>query len=162
MAMACFRLVTFPPFPPLPERRVPFFSLRIALATLLLAAWPYFLADFLREDDLFLVGIRPSGGGVVLSGYIKLGPTFWRISTVMLRATRPVAARSKRLNVEWKSRDRPPETGSGRNICKRVNAFFPTNLIRSSPSCIWNQMQINVTVKSKPNWFRCLPDCSCK
>ena len=43
MAMACLRLVTFPPLPPFPERRVPFFSRRIALATLLPAALPYFL-----------------------------------------------------------------------------------------------------------------------
>jgi hypothetical protein len=39
--MACLRLVTLPPFPPLPERRVPFFSRRIALSTLFPAAFPY-------------------------------------------------------------------------------------------------------------------------
>jgi hypothetical protein len=31
MAMACFLLVTLPPLPALPERKVPFFRLRIAL-----------------------------------------------------------------------------------------------------------------------------------
>jgi hypothetical protein len=34
------RLFTLPPFPPLPERNVPLFFLRIALATLLLAPLP--------------------------------------------------------------------------------------------------------------------------
>lgn len=60
--MACFRLLTRPPFPPGPERRVPFFRRRIALSTRLDAAWPYrgpedfFRVDF-REDpdaDAFL------------------------------------------------------------------------------------------------------------
>jgi hypothetical protein len=41
MAMACLRLVTLPPFPPLPERRVPFFRRRIALLTVFCAALPY-------------------------------------------------------------------------------------------------------------------------
>jgi len=42
IAIACLRLVTLPPFPPLPERSVPLFSRCIALSTLLLAALPYF------------------------------------------------------------------------------------------------------------------------
>lgn len=42
MAIACLRLCTFPPLPPLPERSVPFFFRRIALSTLLPAAFPYF------------------------------------------------------------------------------------------------------------------------
>lgn len=50
--MACLRLVTVPPFPPLPDFSVPRFSLCIARFTLSLAAFPYF-----REDP-FLVGIR--------------------------------------------------------------------------------------------------------
>src|SRR5205823_14844308 len=41
MAMACFRLLTRPPLPPLPERSVPRFFRRIALATVLPAALPY-------------------------------------------------------------------------------------------------------------------------
>lgn len=41
IAIACFRLFTVPPFPPGPELSVPFFSLRIALATVLPAAFPY-------------------------------------------------------------------------------------------------------------------------
>src|SRR5664280_2265051 len=45
MAMACFRDVTIPPFPPLPERSVPSFFRCRALFTLLPAALPYFLLD---------------------------------------------------------------------------------------------------------------------
>jgi hypothetical protein len=41
MAIACFLLLTTPPFPPLPERNVPRFLRRIALLTVLLAARPY-------------------------------------------------------------------------------------------------------------------------
>src|SRR5713226_8713060 len=41
MAMACFRLFTWPPFPLRPERSVPLFRRRMALLTLLLAAFPY-------------------------------------------------------------------------------------------------------------------------
>ena len=41
IAIACFRLVTFPPRPPLPLRNVPAFSRRMALSTLLLAASLY-------------------------------------------------------------------------------------------------------------------------
>ena len=48
MAMACFRLFTFPPCPFLPRRRVPCFRRRIALATLLLAPRLY-----LRPPDFF-------------------------------------------------------------------------------------------------------------
>jgi hypothetical protein len=50
--MACLRLVTVPPFPPLPDFSVPRFSLCIARLTLSPAALPYF------RDDPFLVGIR--------------------------------------------------------------------------------------------------------
>jgi hypothetical protein len=45
IAIACFRDVTLPPFPPLPERNVPRFSRCMALFTLVLAALPYFLCD---------------------------------------------------------------------------------------------------------------------
>jgi len=54
MAMACLRLLTFPPLPPLPDLSVPFFFLRIALATVLPAALPY-----LRLPDVFLAAIVP-------------------------------------------------------------------------------------------------------
>jgi hypothetical protein len=53
MAIACFRLLTFPPFPPRPERSVPLFFLRIALATVLPAALLY-----LRPRDFFFVAMQ--------------------------------------------------------------------------------------------------------
>jgi hypothetical protein len=50
------RLVTVPPLPPFPERSVPLFFRRIALATVLPAAFPYLRPDFFREE-LFLGAI---------------------------------------------------------------------------------------------------------
>src|SRR5215470_6048667 len=47
IAMACFRLLTFPPLPPLPLRSVPCFRLRMARSTSLLAPRLY-----LRPPDL--------------------------------------------------------------------------------------------------------------
>jgi hypothetical protein len=41
MAMACFLLFTAPPFPPLPERKVPRFLRRIAFRTIFPAVFPY-------------------------------------------------------------------------------------------------------------------------
>lgn len=41
IAIACFLLLTIPPLPPLPERRVPRFLRRMAARTDLLAAFPY-------------------------------------------------------------------------------------------------------------------------
>jgi len=54
MAIACFLLITTPPFPPLPDRNVPCFLRRIALLTDLLAARPYLamIASNLRETAL--------------------------------------------------------------------------------------------------------------
>ena len=58
--MACLRLLTFPPFPPGPDLKVPFFRRRMALSTLFDAALPYRGL----EDDFFLgddpVAIDPS------------------------------------------------------------------------------------------------------
>jgi hypothetical protein len=52
MAMACLRLVTFPPFPALPDRRVPCFFCRMALATVFPADFPYLgLLDFFVGID---------------------------------------------------------------------------------------------------------------
>src|SRR5207253_8023399 len=48
IAIACSRLFTLPPLPPLPERSVPRFFRRMALATVLPAALPY-----LRPPDFF-------------------------------------------------------------------------------------------------------------
>jgi hypothetical protein len=41
IAIACFLLLTTPPLPPFPDRKVPCFLRRIALLTVLLAARPY-------------------------------------------------------------------------------------------------------------------------
>ena len=58
IAIACLRLFTRPPLPPLPLFSVPFFLRRIALPTLLLAARPYFRPpDFL--PDFFLDAMTP-------------------------------------------------------------------------------------------------------
>jgi len=51
IAMACLRLFTLPPLPALPDRKVPFFRRRMALATVFLDAAPY-----LRRDELFFLG----------------------------------------------------------------------------------------------------------
>jgi len=48
MAMACLRLFTRPPLPPLPERSVPRFLRRIALATVLLAPLLYLRREPVR------------------------------------------------------------------------------------------------------------------
>jgi hypothetical protein len=55
IAMACLRLFTVPPFPPLPDLSVPLFSRCTALFTDLLAALPYFLP----EPERLLVAIVP-------------------------------------------------------------------------------------------------------
>jgi len=52
MAIACLRLFTFPPWPDFPLFSVPRFLRRIALSTLLLAAFPYFLPDDFRGPSL--------------------------------------------------------------------------------------------------------------
>jgi hypothetical protein len=60
IAIACLRLFTLPPLPPLPERSVPFFFLCIALSTDLPAALPYLRPiDFSFELERFLVAIVP-------------------------------------------------------------------------------------------------------
>lgn len=63
MAMACLRLFTTPPLPPLPDRSVPLFSRRTALSTLLPAAFPY-LRPLLRELERFRVDIIPPAAGL--------------------------------------------------------------------------------------------------
>jgi hypothetical protein len=52
MAMACFLLFTLPPLPPRPERKVPFFLRRMALATVFPAPLLY-----LRRLDFFFAGM---------------------------------------------------------------------------------------------------------
>jgi hypothetical protein len=53
IAIACLRLFTLLPLPPFPDRSVPLFLRRIALATVFPAALPY-----LRRLDFFFVGMR--------------------------------------------------------------------------------------------------------
>src|SRR5205085_188412 len=55
MAIACLRLFTLPPLPPLPDLSVPRLRRRIALSTVLPAALPYFRPPDLRPP--FLLGI---------------------------------------------------------------------------------------------------------
>src|SRR5256714_2955956 len=55
IAIACLRLFTRPPFPPLPLRSVPLLRRRIALSTRLLAARPYLgivSSGFVTRDPL--------------------------------------------------------------------------------------------------------------
>jgi hypothetical protein len=66
IAIACLRLVTFPPFPPLPDLKVPLFRRRIALSTRFCAAFPYF-----RLPEDFRAAILDLRSGVVVS---NLGP----------------------------------------------------------------------------------------
>jgi hypothetical protein len=57
MAMACLRLVTFPPRPPFPLFSVPRLRRRIALSTRFEAARPYFRRPDFRAD--FLAAMNP-------------------------------------------------------------------------------------------------------
>ena len=52
MAIACFRLFTLPPLPPLPDFSVPFSNRRIALSTDFPAALPYL------RLELFFLGMH--------------------------------------------------------------------------------------------------------
>ena len=60
IAIACLRLFTVPPLPPRPLFSVPFFRRRIALATFLLAARPYFRPPDFRPDFLPLAMKPPA------------------------------------------------------------------------------------------------------
>ena len=61
MAMACLRLLTFPPRPPFPDRSVPRFFRCIALSTRLPAALPYLRPlDFFFLDFFFIEGPLPN------------------------------------------------------------------------------------------------------
>ena len=59
IAIACLRLFTLPAFPRLPERSVPLFLRRMALATDFPADLLYFRPpDRLRELDFFFAGMQ--------------------------------------------------------------------------------------------------------
>lgn len=60
MAIACLRLFTFPPLPPLPDLNVPCFLRFIALSTVWLAPLLYRRPRDLRGEDLFFAGMHPS------------------------------------------------------------------------------------------------------
>ncbi len=60
MAMACLRLLTFPPLPPLPDLSVPRFLRLIALSTVLLAPLLYLRPPDLLREDFFFAGMHPS------------------------------------------------------------------------------------------------------
>ena len=67
MAIACFRLLTRPPLPALPERNVPCFFRRIALLTDFPAAFPYFgifasSAEQLVAEQRYRGGAGPTMG----------------------------------------------------------------------------------------------------
>src|ERR1700686_1461257 len=76
MAIACLRLFTVPPFPPLPDLSVPFFFRRIALATVFPAALPY-----LRPEDFFLEAIFSPRPLFVRRLETQVGGCFVRLST---------------------------------------------------------------------------------
>src|SRR6266852_3673131 len=61
IAIACSRLFTVPPLPPLPDFKVPCFFLRIALSTALAAALPYFRPPaFLLELLVVAIVLPPA------------------------------------------------------------------------------------------------------
>jgi hypothetical protein len=67
MAIACFRLLTRPPLPALPERNVPCFFRRIARLTDFRAAFPYLgifasSAEQLVAEQRYLGGAGPTMG----------------------------------------------------------------------------------------------------
>src|SRR5205807_10176094 len=98
MAMACFRLVTFPPLPPLPERSVPCFFRRIALATVLPAPLLY-----LRPLDFFFASIRYSCPPRNQTPSSLVTEHRYRVCHILLiRALEPCRrARSARSSCDW-------------------------------------------------------------
>src|SRR5215472_196433 len=62
IAIACLRLLTTPPLPPLPRFSAPFFRLRIAFSTVFEAPFEYFLAILLllcgQEYAASFAGVR--------------------------------------------------------------------------------------------------------
>ena len=88
--MACFRLFTFPPVPPLPLLKLPRFRRRIALATSLLALLLYFrfrLLDFFANGILlsnliasFLMDARamPRPAGLAATASVCAFRRAWR------------------------------------------------------------------------------------
>jgi hypothetical protein len=66
IAIACFRLLTRPPFPALPERNVPCFFRRIALLTDFPAAFPYLgIVASLAEQPIIQQRYRDDAGATM-------------------------------------------------------------------------------------------------
>src|ERR1041385_156187 len=63
IAIACLRLLTVPPLPPLPDFKVPFLRRRIALSTLLPAPLLYFRPPDLDREVFFAGKAVESGVG---------------------------------------------------------------------------------------------------
>jgi hypothetical protein len=68
MAMVRFLLLTVPPLPPLPDFNVPRFLRRIALPTVLLAAFPYLGMVMSSKDNI-------DRGAYAFDGNILVGTT---------------------------------------------------------------------------------------
>ena len=106
MAIACLRLLTLPPFPPLPDLNVPFLRRRIALSTRFCAAFPYFrLLGDLRAGILSL----PSGVGV--TNPRRVGPYnsdawIWKHGTIV-RVSDLEKTKLKRRGRPFRSKDVP-------------------------------------------------------
>lgn len=83
MAIACLRLFTVPPLPALPERSVPRFFLRMALATLFCAPVPYF------REDFFLAGMLNLLRFELVLGSADLFPRSFTISLVFVFLSQP-------------------------------------------------------------------------
>src|SRR5712671_4653386 len=99
--MACLRLFTLPPLPPLPERSVPLFLRRIALATVLPAPLPY-----LRPLDFFFAAICHPPDLLVLQSPMRL-PRPARVETYaptfpikLIRGLCPTG-RSRQSSCDW-------------------------------------------------------------
>jgi hypothetical protein len=99
------RLVTFPPLPPFPERKLPRFSRRMALATALLAPWLYFRRlDFFFAgmsfscplESLFWEEVVPSISAANLK-QILFGPAIDNLSTTIRAARKTDETRYDRL-----------------------------------------------------------------
>src|SRR6185312_15568959 len=77
MAIACLRLLTFPPFPPLPRFNVPFFLRCMARFTSLLALFEYFLAMEISLPDPQRANQGTVPGSWAGSGLSALDLSIW-------------------------------------------------------------------------------------
>jgi hypothetical protein len=139
MAMACLRLFTFPPLPPLPERSVPCFLRRIALSTVFPAALPYRRPRDLFPE-LFLAGMVPScsfRSRTLFSGCAKSGVgTLRQRVRVSIRETDHQA--TKYFAAGWCTTIAEVLcSGSSRNPEVRRTPTFSSGLSRAN-SLVWS------------------------